>query len=186
MVGVIHQLFFEFLEKTFGAPTVAAVKAKAGVAEGQQFRMDAAYSDEEWQRIVGAAVALSGLEAEKAEVAFARFCGDALSQRMAGFFKTAKNTREFIAQQPRIHSMMATSVRDPAARRKIDDKFRVEEANGESIVHYASPNRHCALYRGLAEWLAEYYRESIEVKEARCLKRGDPECEIHVKYLGAR
>jgi predicted hydrocarbon binding protein len=186
MVGVIHQLFFEFLEKTFGAPTVAAVKAKAGVPEGHEYRMDAAYSDEEWQRIVGAAVALSGLEAEKAEVAFARFCGDALSQRMAGFFKTAKNTREFLKQQPSIHNMMASSVRDAVARRQIGDKFKVEDRNGETVVHYASPNRHCALYRGLAEWMAEYYREAIEVSEARCQKRGDPECEIHVKYLGAR
>lgn len=186
MVGVIHQLFFEFLEKTFDAATVAAVKAKAGVAADQEYRMDAAYSDEEWQRIVGAAVTLSGLEPEKAEVAFARFCGEALSQRMAGFFKSARNTREFLRQQPNIHNMMASSVRDAAVRRKIGDKFRVEEADGETIVHYASPNRHCALYRGLAEWMAEYYREAIDVREARCQKRGDPECEIHVKYLGAR
>lgn len=184
MVGVIHQLFFEFIEKTFGAPTVAAVKSKAGVAEGQEYRMDAAYSDDEWRKIVGAAVELSGLDAEKAEIAFARFCGDALSQRMAGFFKASKNTREFLKQQPAIHNMMASSLRDAATKRKIADKFRLEDANGETVVHYVSPNRHCALYRGLAEWLAEYYREKIEIREPRCQKRGDPECEIRVKYLG--
>jgi predicted hydrocarbon binding protein len=186
MVGVIHQLFFEFLEKTFDAATVAAVKKKAGVPEGQEYRMDTAYSDEEWRKIVGAALELSGLEAEKAEVAFARFCGDALSQRMAGFFKTSKSTREFLKQQPMIHNMMASSVGDAAAKRKINDKFRLEEVDGETVVHYVSPNRHCALYRGLAEWMAEYYRERIDISEARCQKRGDPECEIHVKYLGAR
>ncbi len=186
MVGVIHQLFFEFVEKTFGAATVAAVKSKAGVPQGQEYRMDVAYSDEEWRRIVGAAVELSGLDAEKAEIAFARFCGEALSQRMAGFFKTSKSTRDFLKQQPTIHNMMASSVRDPAAKRKIADKFRLEEVNGETVVHYASPNRHCALYRGLAEWMAEYYRERIALEEPRCQKRGDPECEIHVKFLGAR
>ena len=186
MVGVIHQLFFEFVEKTFGAAALAEVKRKAGVPAGQEYRMDAAYSDEEWRKIVGAAVELSGLEAEKAEVAFARFCGEALSQRMAGFFKTSKSTREFLKQQPTIHNMMASSVRDAATKRKIADKFRLEEANGETVVHYVSPNRHCALYRGLAEWMAEYYREKIDVREPRCQKRGDPECEIHVKYLGAR
>lgn len=186
MVGVIHQLFFEFVDKTFGAPAVAEVKRMAGVPADREYRMDAAYSDEEWRKIVGAGVKLSGLEPEKAEIAFARFCGEALSQRMAGFFKASKSAREFLKQQPTIHNMMASSVSDAEAKRKIIDKFRLEEANGETVMHYASPNRHCALYRGLAEWVAEYYRERIEIKEPRCQKRGDAECEIRVKYLGAR
>jgi hypothetical protein len=186
MVGVIHQLFFEFVEKSFGAAAAAEVKRRAGIAEGQEHRMDTAYPDEEWRRIVGAAVDLAGLDAEKAELAFARFCGEALSQRMAGFFKNASNAREMLKQQPTIHNMIASSLRDPAAKRKVADKFRLEEANGETITHYVSPNRHCALYRGLAEWVAGYYRERVEIREPRCQKRGDPECEIHVKYLGAR
>ena len=185
MVGVIHQLFFEFVEKNFGAPAVAEVKRRAGVAEGVEHRMDSAYPDDEWRRIVAAAVELAGLDAEQAEIAFARFCGEALSQRMAGFFKGAKSAREFLKQQPGIHNMIASSLRDAADKRKVTDKFRLEEANGETITHYVSPNRHCALYRGLAGWVAEYYRERIEIREPRCQKRGDPECEIHVKYLGA-
>jgi hypothetical protein len=185
MVGIIHQLFFEFVEKSFGAAAVAEVKRRAGVPSGQEYRMDAAYSDEEWRRIVGAAVALSGLEADKAEVAFARFCGEALSQRMAGFFKGASSARELLKQQPAIHNMIASSLRDAGDKRKVADKFRLEEVNGETVTHYTSSNRHCALYKGLAEWAAEYYRERIEVREPRCQKRGDPECEIRVRYLGA-
>ncbi len=185
MVGVIHQLFFAFVEKNFGAPAVAEVKRRAGLAAGQEYRMDAAYSDEEWQRIVGAAVELSGLPAEKAELAFAKYCGEQLSVKMAGFFKGSTSARDFLKKQPSIHNMMASSVRDAEAKKKISDKFRLEEANGETVMHYVSPNRHCTLYRGLAEWVAEYYRERIAIEEPRCQKRGDPECEIHVKYLGA-
>jgi hypothetical protein len=185
MVGAIHQLFFEFVEKQFGAAAVAEVKRRAGIPADREHRMDTAYADDEWRRIVGAAVELAGLDAEKAEIAFARFCGEALSQRMAGFFKNARNAREMLKQQPAIHNMIASSLRDAKDKQKVNDKFRLEEANGETITHYVSPNRHCALYRGLAEWVAEYYRERIEIKEPRCQKRGDPECEIRVKYLGA-
>ncbi len=186
MVGIIHQLFFQFVEKSFGAAALAEVKRRAQVGASQDFRMDAAYGDEEWRRLLGAAVELSGLDPEKAELAFASFCGEELSARMAGFFKGCKSTREFLKQQPSIHNMMASSVGDVAAKRKILDKFRLEEVNGETITHYVSPNRHCTLYRGLAEWVAGYYRERIEIDEPRCQKRGDPECEIHVKYVGAR
>ena len=186
MVGVIHQLFFGFVEKNFGKAVVEEVKRKAGLPPGQDYRMDAAYPDDEWRRIVGAAVELSGLPAEQAELAFARYCGEELSQRMGGFFQGCKSAREFLERQPSIHNMMASSVSDPAAKKQIVDKFRLEVGNGETITRYASPNRHCTLYRGLAEWVAEYYRERIEISEPRCQKRGDPECEIHVKYLGAR
>ncbi len=185
MVGVIHQLFFEFVEKNFGKAATEQVKLKAGLPASQEYRMDAAYSDDEWRKLVGAGVELSGLNAEKVELAFARFCGEALSQRMAGFFKSCKNTREFLKQQPMIHNIMASSLRDAEAKRKITDKFRTEEVNGETVTHYVSPNRHCVLYRGLAEWVAEYYGERIEVREPRCQKRGDSECEIHVKHLGS-
>ncbi len=186
MVGVIHQLFFQFVEKNFGLAAATEVKRRAKLGAGQEYRMDAAYDDEEWRRILGAAVELSGLPPEQAELAFARHCGEELSVRMAGFFKGCKSTREFLKQQPSIHNMMASSVGDAAAKRKITDKFRLEEVNGETVTHYVSPNRHCTLYRGLAEWVAGYYRERIEIREPRCQKRGDPECEIHVKYLGAR
>ena len=185
MVGIIHQLFFEFVEKNFGASAVAEVKKRAGVPAGQDFRMDTAYPDDVWRKIVGAAVELSGLEADKAEVAFARYCGEALSQRMAGFFKGASSAREMLKQQPAIHNMIASSLRDAGDKRKVTDKFRMEEVNGETITHYVSPNRHCALYKGLAQWVAEYYRERIDLREPLCQKRGDAECEIHVKFLGA-
>ncbi len=186
MVGVIHQLFFAFVEKNFGGAAVAEVKRRVGLTAGQEYRMDAAYSDEEWRRIVTAGIELSGLPADQAELAFARYCGEELSVRMSGFFKGCTSTRELLKRQPSIHNMMASSVREPAAKKQIMDKFRLEEVNGETVMHYASPNRHCGLYRGLAEWVSEYYRDRIEIQEPRCQKRGDPECEIHVKYLGAR
>jgi predicted hydrocarbon binding protein len=184
MVGVIHQLFFAFVEKNYGAASVDEVKRRAGVAAGQEFRMDAAYPDDEWRRLLGAALELSGLDAEQVELAFGRYCGEELSKRMGAFFKRCNSTRELMKLQPSIHNMMASSVRDPAMKRQITDKFRLEEVNGETITRYTSPNRHCTLYRGLAEWVAGYYRERIEIHEPRCQKRGDPECEIHVKHLG--
>jgi hypothetical protein len=184
MIGVIHQLFFGFVEKNFGAAAVATVKQNAGLAKEQAFRMDASYSDEEWQRILTAAVKLSGLPAEQAELAFARYCGEWLHANMAGFFKGVSTTRDLILRQPNIHNMMASSVQDAGARQRVLDKFRVEQTEGGTVTHYASPNHHCTLYRGLVEWAAEKFKERVEVSESRCQKRGDPECEIRVKYLG--
>ncbi len=186
MVGVIHQLFFGFIQKNLGDAAVAEVKRQAGVAEDRQFRMDAAYPEEEWQKLLGAAVKLAGQPAQDIELAFARYSGEELAKRMPGFFQGCTNTLEFLKRQPAIHNMMASSVRDSKMRQQITDKFRVEGGDRETVTRYVSPNRHCMLYRGLAQWVAEYYQERIEIFEPRCQKRGDPECEIHVKCLGKK
>lgn len=184
MIGIIHQLFFDFIQGSFGAEAVLEVRRRAGIDPSVKFRMDQAYSDEQWRKLLGAAVELSGLSAEQAELAFAKFCGDELHKRMGGFFKGCSSTREFLMRQPAIHTSMASSVRDAASRKAISDKFRVEDAGAETVVHYVSDNRHCTLYRGLAQWLADHYGEKIQIDETRCQKRGDSECELHIRHLG--
>ncbi|MBI5536408.1 MAG: heme NO-binding domain-containing protein [Deltaproteobacteria bacterium] len=184
MVGLIQQLLFDFVAKNWGDDAVKEVRKRAGVAEDVKYRMDQAYSDDEWQRLVGAAVGLSGLDPVEAETAFARFCGEELHKRMSGFFQGCTCAHDLLRRQPTIHNTMSASVRDAATRDSIAAKFRLVDSESSTVIHYKSPNRHCVLYRGLAHWVAEHFGEKIEIQEPRCMKRGDDECEIHVKYLG--
>ena len=98
------------------------------------------------------------------------------------WFKMAKNAREFLVRQPKIHNGFATSQQDPALRSAIDDKFEVEERNGELVVHYRSPNQLCGLYMALARWIINHYGDNAVVEEASCAKNGASQCEIHVRW----
>jgi len=184
MIGIIHQLLFDFVRGNWGEEAVQEVRRRAGLDDAVKFRMDQAYPDEQWRKLLASAVELSGLSSDDAELAFAKFAGGELRKRMGGFFHGCNSTREFLERQPTIHNSMASSVRDPQSRKAIADKFRVEQAGPETIVHYVSPNRHCTLYRGLALWVADYFKETVEITEPRCMKRGDPECEIHIRHAG--
>ena len=72
---------------------------------------------------------------------------------------------------------------DPASRDLIRDKFRIEKLKDKIITHYRSPNRHCHLYVSLAREVLKLYGEEASIEQLKCVKRGDPECEIWISWL---
>jgi hypothetical protein len=97
----------------------------------------------------------------------------------------SRTARAFLERQPAIHNSFATGARDPATRKAIADKFDMEKRAGELVVHYRSPNRLCGLYIALAGWIIRHYGEQAQITETRCMKRGDPACEVHVRWSEA-
>jgi predicted hydrocarbon binding protein len=184
MVGLIHECLFGFLTRNFGAEATMAVKRAAGIETEVEFRIDTAYDDEEWRRLYAAAIAASGHDAATFERAFARYCGDDLVVRFPGFLRGVRSARDLIERQPTIHNSIAASMVE-GSRREIRDKFSIVARPDETIVYYSSSNLLCGFYKGLAEWVAEYMSERIEIREPHCQRAGARACEIHVRYLGA-
>lgn len=182
MVGLIQKILLDLVESVGGRDAVAEVTRRAAVGDDRRFRLDTVYPDEEWQRLLAAACEVLGRSQEDVEVAYADYFGrDALS-RWPIWFQMSANARQFLERQQTIHNTFATGVRDPEARKGIRDKFRLECREHELVTHYRSPNELCGLYKALARWVLDHYRETASVDEARCTRRGDPECEIHIRW----
>lgn len=186
MVGVMHSLLLNFVRKNWGGQTLEKVVRQANLPADTAYRLDKFYADEEWRALITAAVEVSGLSPESMRFAFARYAGEDLVRRFPGFFRGAKCARDVIKRQPAIHNFIAASVSDPACQKAIMEKFRLEERADETVTYYTSPNQECVIYLGLACWVADHFGEAIEIDERLCQKRGDPVCEIHIRYLGAR
>lgn len=103
--------------------------------------------------------------------------------RFSGFFRGAKGARDMIARQPVIHNNLASGLSEDA-RRRVSDKFRLEDKGDTLVMHYSSPNQHCTLYIGLATWVAQHYGEALEIRHDRCMKKGADECEIVLRFPG--
>jgi predicted hydrocarbon binding protein len=182
MVGLIHRTLFSLVESAAGNDAVVEVQRRAGVPRDKVFRMDQAYDDAEWQRLLAAACEVLGVTQPQAEQAFAEFfLRDAL-KRWPRWFAMSRSAREFLERQPKIHNSVATGVRDPATRRAIEDKFRVDSRDGELVVHYKSSNQLCGLYQALARCIIAHFGDKATIDEVRCMKNGDPECEIHIRW----
>jgi predicted hydrocarbon binding protein len=182
MVGLIQKVLLDLALKHGGPQAVARICQQAGIPEERRFRLDTVYSDEEWGRLLGAAVDVLEMPPEAVLDAYAeQFGRDALA-RWPVWFQMSRNAREFLERQPTIHNTFATGVRDAAERRGIRDKFRIEPREDELVMHYRSPNELCGLYKALARWVLAHYGETAEIEEPRCQKLGAPECEIHIRW----
>ena len=182
MVGLIQKLLLDLVEQVGGADAVQAVRNAAEVPEERRFRLDTVYPDDEFQRMLQAACKVLGKTQEEVEVAYADFFGRDSLRRWPIWFETSSGARHFLERQQTIHNTFATGVRDPDARRGIRDKFHIEKLDHELVTHYRSPNNLCGLYVALARWILDYYKEDATIEESRCTKRGDAECEFHIRW----
>jgi hypothetical protein len=185
MVGLIQKVLFDLAEVTGGPEAVTAIRREAGIPDDRFYRLDTVYSDEEFQRLLRAACNVLGMTQDEIEVAYADFFGRDSLRRWPTWFETSVNARQFLERQQTIHNTFATGVRDAEARKGIRDKFHLEKFDHELVTHYRSPNNLCGLYKELARWVLEHYQEEATLEETRCTKRGDPECEIHIRWPAA-
>ncbi len=186
MVGLIQKVLLDVVEAEGGPAAVADMKRRAAVPADRRFRLDTVYPDDECQRLFKAAGEVLGASQADLETVYADyFCRDAV-RRWPVWFQISANARQFLERQQTIHNTFATGVRDADARRGIRDKFRIEKLDHELVTHYRSPNDLCGLYQALARWILDYYGEQAEIEETRCTRRGDAECEIHIRWPRSR
>lgn len=183
MIGLIHRTLFDLVSSVGGPQAREEIKRRAGVPLEQHFSIGDVYPDEQWQALFAATCEVLQLPPGEAEEKFAEaFLADAL-RRWPVWFQMARSARDLMERQPVIHNSLATGVQDPAARKAVQDKFRVERREGELLTHYCSPNRLCGLYIALVQRVLAYYRENATVEELQCMKHGAAECIIRTRWI---
>lgn len=182
MVGLICKVLIDLVRVTAGDDAVNKVKLRARVPPEKEYKLNAVYDDDEWRRLVGATCEVLGITPEQAEAAYADFFFKDSLNRWPMWFKMSRNSREFLLRQPAIHNSLAAGVSEEAQRAAIADKFRIETTDDGLVTHYRSANGHCGLYKKLARCIINHYGDEATVEEPRCARRGDDECEIHVRW----
>ena len=183
MIGLIQKLLLDMVQDIGGAQAVQEVKRRTGLAPDFEYRLDTDYDNEEAQRLLDNACAVLGVDRDTAFGHYARhFLRDAL-ERFPTFFRLSANARELLARQPAIHNMLASGLRDPDKRRRVNDKFALDNpADGPLVVHYRSPKAWCGLYFALAREVGHHYGEAVRIEVLQCRKRGDGECVFRLDF----
>ena len=172
----------ELVTSAYGADAAAEIRHRAGCADNLDFRINEVYDDEVWRNLLVASTEVLHCSAEMLEEEYARYFLKDAQQRWPAWFKMSKSAREFLERHPAVHNNFADAVRDPASRDQIRDKFRIEKQEDKIITHYRSPNRHCHLYISLAREVLKLYGEEASIEHVKCVKLGDPECEIWISW----
>lgn len=166
-----------------GEDAIIEIKRIAKVPLDKTFQMNLVYADDEWQRLLAATLKVLKITPEQADEIYADYFGKDAVKRFPTWFQMSKNSYEFLLIQPTIHNCFATGVVDPKDRKTINDKFKVEKLPNKIITHYRSFNNNCGLYKSLAKWVINYYKDEATIEEKKCMKSGDQECEIHIQWI---
>ena len=182
MLGLMHRALLRMIEESAGPEAVAEVLDHAEIPRDRYFRLDEDYSDSEWRHLLSATCERLGLAQADAEERFAtHFLADSL-QRWPAWFEMAADARSFLTLQPSIHNGFYTGLGDVEARRRMNEKFKIEAFDGFLVARYQSPNRLCGLYEALARRVIAHYGDDARVEHATCMKAGYPSCEIRISW----
>jgi hypothetical protein len=176
VLGYPLKLVLNLIESRYGRAGVIETLAEAGLPANTEFRFNVPYADGDAQRLSVAAFRRIPLE----DVAEA-FFRDTLV-RFPTWFAMCQTSREFLELQPDIHNAFAQGLRQREQRDAVTDKFRLEKLADELVVHYRSPNRLCDLYKAIAHHVFKHYEDTATIHETKCMKRGDAECELRVRW----
>ena len=181
-MGLIPKVLMELVTSVYGAEAALEIRRRAGCPLDLEFRMNEVYEDELWGNLLAASTEVLQCSSDTLEEEYARYFLKDAQGRWPAWFKMSKTAREFLERQPAVHNNFADAVRDSASRELIKDKFRIEKLKDTLITHYRSPNRHCHLYVSLAREVLKLYGEEASIEQVKCVKRGDPECEIWISW----
>lgn len=182
MIGFIQKVLFDMIVDKGGKDALDEVKQLANVPMDRDFQINLAYPDNEWQRLLAATLQVLKITPDQVFDLYADyFCKDAI-KRFPTWFKSCKNSYEFLLIQPTIHNCFATGLVDAKDRKAVNDKFIVEKFPNRITTHYRSCNQLCGLYKALARWVINYYKDEAIIDEKKCLKLGASECEIDIQW----
>src|SRR5262245_41323286 len=177
MLGYPLKLLLNGIDRRYGREGVVQALAEAGLPADRVYRLNDLYSEDEAQRLAAAALQRITVE-DIAEVFF-----EDTRVRFPTWFEMCKTSREFLEMQPEIHNTFAVGLQRPEDRDAVRDKFRLEKLDDQLVVHYRSPNRMCDIYKAIAQRVFHHYHEKANIDEPRCMKRGNDECELRIRWI---
>jgi len=177
----MHGTIFTELEKFVGArlgpEAWGTLKTKAGFDASRTFEPLESYPDEELTRLVVTGSEVTGIPVPALLEDFGEFIAPDLLEMYWGAIEPEWRTLDVIEHtESTIHTVVRMNQRGatpPYLR-------ATRTAEHEVTVVYTSPRRLCAVARGISRGIARHYGETIELRDASCMHRGDAECVIVV------
>jgi hypothetical protein len=144
---------------------------------------DAAYADEDFEKLVVRTADETGLLREEVLRSFGSYTARFVFRELRPeFYAASETTRQFLLDvEARIHRTLFETVRGAAPPRLHVVPFG---AGGVSVT-YTSDRGLCELLQGLVEGTAAHYGESFEIDHPICMHRGDEACAFFVTPVPA-
>ncbi|PZR14806.1 MAG: heme NO-binding protein [Azospirillum brasilense] len=184
LIGLIQSVLVDLLHEKGGETLLRDTLVLANLPPDTRFRIDRNYADGEFEHLLEAAIATTGLSRPALIEAYATAFLERAKTLFPGFFSLPGGARGFLRRQAAIHVSIAAGLRSPEERRDVKDKFHIEDGErGDLVVSYQSPSQLCDLYQALAHGAAREFGETLTLTELRCQHRdGGSGCVFRLSF----
>lgn len=177
MKGIIFQLAESIVTQHHGAAVWDQLLTDTGL-DGVYTSLGS-YPDEHLGLLVGAASARLGLPAND----IVRWLGREAMPHLAGHypqvFAPHTRARDFVLT---LNSIIHPQVRKMYPGASVPD-FDFDASDPDVLVMlYRSERKMCAFGEGLLLGAADHYREELLIEHPSCMHRGDPHCELRLRF----
>jgi hypothetical protein len=180
MKGIVFNLLEQVVSDAHGEETWDALLAATGT-DGS-YTSVGNYEDDEFKRLLAAAIERLGQPEENVVRWFGRQALPLLAARYPTFFQGHAGTRSFL--------LTLNDVIHPEVRKLFPGayapEFEFDTSGGEDVLKlgYISHRNLCWFGEGLIEGAGAHFGESLEVDQSECTQRGDARCVFVCRFGG--
>lgn len=176
MKGVFFVQLQNYISNKFGKSVWINLINGAGISETQLYFSHQQYSEEEFFKLLGAAISVT-------KISFDRFLGDFGETLAPLFFQIYGpvinkdwKTLDVIERLEDFNQNILQSGDD-----KLNcGKFICKRIENRVDIRYSSPRKMCFFAVGLMKGFAKHYNEKIIIKHTQCIFENAPECHFQV------
>lgn len=177
MKGIVFNLLEELVGTDHGEDVWDAL-LEAAEASGVYTSLGT-YPDEEFMRLADAASTALGVTQDDVTRWFGQRAVPRFFERYPQFFEPHNSTRTFLLT---LNDIIHPEVRKlfPGADVPV---FDFDSSSPDVLgLTYQSKRRLCFFGEGLIEGVAKHFGECVTIAQHRCMKRGDPQCEMEIRF----
>jgi Haem-NO-binding len=175
--GIVFNLLEEVVSRDRGEAAWERI-LRAARADGAYTSLGS-YPDDEFTKLVAAVSDAFGQDEEAVVRWFGREALPLLADRYPAFFEPHTSTKPFLLT---LNGIIHPEVRKLYPGAGVPMFTFGEEENGALTMGYRSPRRLCFFGVGLVEGAAAHYGEEVEISQPKCMRRGDPSCELRIEF----
>lgn len=176
MKGIIFNLLEEIVRENYGEETWDTLLEAADL-DGIYTSLGS-YPDADLNRLVAAASAALQLPGEAVVRWVGREALPRTAKRYPHFFAHHTNARSFVLT---LNDIIHPEVRKLYPGADVPE-FEFDSSSDVLVMHYHSARKMCAFAQGMVEGAADYFGETVQFDQTRCMHRGDSECVFEIAF----
>jgi hypothetical protein len=179
MKGIIFNLLESFIVDSWGEERFERIMSSCPLHTKTAFVGPGTYPDADLFALVARTTDELGVDTHTALRSFGRYALPRLAAKFDVFVRDHRHPKSFLCT---VDSIIHVEVRKLFAQAEPPHIWHEDPAPDQLVLHYQSKRQLCALFEGLLDGTADYFRVPFTHRQVACMNRGGDSCDFHLQF----